>query len=142
MSVNDEPINARPLRAATHTYAGGWRGALLQSVVGQTATIRVLAEAHIVRVFSGALSDVPTTARAIGDPLVVRLTGSGLADYSLAEIRGSTFARADAPRDQAGAVARGEYRYGIVPPDITGESKFIDWDAQDRRNASRQQTGG
>lgn len=135
-----ENLLPRPLRRHVKVYdspAGDkWRGAYVQSIVGGTATIGVLAEASFVRTFTGPLTDVPVGAQSIGAPLVVRLTGAP--PYVLAEIQASSFDGADGPPSNvAAAIAAGKVFYGIVPRSITGESEVIDWAAEDKRTAAR-----
>jgi hypothetical protein len=47
--------------------------------------------------------------------------------YSIQEIRGSRFGNGGPGTDQAGAIARGQYHFGVVPRSITGEPEEYDW---------------
>src|SRR3954464_11410536 len=68
-----------------------WRGALVTSFGGGTATLSVLVEAGFVRTFTGPSSDLPAGAGAVGEAVCVRVIGAGALTYSLAEIRASEF---------------------------------------------------
>jgi hypothetical protein len=96
-----------------------YRGGQIQSIVGGTTTIKLLAEANIVRTKTCATSLVPADAQSIGCPVCCRLTGPDADNYVIAEVLGSTFA--DPPLNNAASVAKGEFRPGIVPRSLTGE---------------------
>jgi hypothetical protein len=126
---------ARPLRNDTHVYDAGdthWRGAQLREVnIGaQTATVRIVLEPHIIGDRTIALLLLPADARAIGDPLVVRLTGNNPADFAVAEVRGSRFAGVTGPgTDQAGSVARELFFPGVITKrEDPSRTRYLDGD--------------
>jgi hypothetical protein len=84
-----------------------WRGAVINSIVGGTITVSMLAEAHMVRTKTCSTALVPADAQVIGCPIACRVTGTGADDYTIAEVVGS-YARPGSP-------------YGVIPRSITGE---------------------
>ena len=124
---------SRPLRPHRTTFDSDrerWRGAQVISIDGETAQLRMQAEAHIVRDRFVDVALLPDGARqAIGDALACRVTGTCADDYVIVEILGTHFGgRSHGPgTDQAGSVARGDFHPGVIPRSITGESNFYDW---------------
>jgi hypothetical protein len=97
-----------------------WRGGQINSL-GATATIKLHAEANIVRTYSGVSNSLLPSGVIVGDAVMCRVTGSY--PYTIAEIRASRFAPG-APSDQAGGVARGEFWPGIVPYELSNEKGY------------------
>jgi hypothetical protein len=107
----------RALRPDTHVFDSPdgtirWRGARINSITGGTALIELHLEQHIIGTRTISTSLLPAGA-IVGNPLVVRVTGTGASDYVIAEARGSRFGNG-APSDQAGAVARGQFWPGVI----------------------------
>jgi hypothetical protein len=118
------PPVARALRPHTHVLHD-WRGGQVWHIDGDTATIRLQAEAHIVRDKTVARALMPPGA-IVGDACVCRVSGTGADDYTLMEVRPSIFAGGGPGSDQAGAVARGEFHPGVVTPNEGAEWGFYD----------------
>jgi hypothetical protein len=97
--------------------AASWRGGQLLSSGGGTSTVRLQAEAHIIRTVTCATSLIPVDAQAIGTPLACRVS---LSDYSILEVVGS-FSPDPGPRNDAADIAKGIFHVGAVPRSITGE---------------------
>ena len=134
------PPVARALRPHVYEWRTGtahWRGALITSLSGSEASVRVFPEASFGRTFVGPLEDVPVGARTLGAPVCVRVSGSTAATWTLQEIRESHFERG-APSAPA-AILDGQF-YGVVPRSVTQQSEYLDWDAADAQNATREQT--
>jgi len=110
------------LRPDKHV-SGPWRGGQVWTLDGATSTIKLLAEAHIVRMKTVTTSLIPVDAQSIGCPVACRVDGDGADTYTIAEVVGSAFG-ADAPRDNARSVAAGTFSPGIIPRHIHGEPRL------------------
>ena len=108
----------KSLKPPRHVW-NDWRGGQIRSI-GATATIRMHAEANVVRDYTG-ISLALVTGLTVGDPVRCRVSGGY--PYSIAEV---VFSRAvpSAPSDQAASVARGEYHPGIIEYSFTNEDDF------------------
>jgi len=94
----------RSLRPDRFVYDGAdlWRGGQVWAIAGGTSTIRLLAEANMVRDKSVATSLIPAGAQTVGCPVCCRVTGGGAETYTIVEIIGSSFGPQDGPRDKRG----------------------------------------
>jgi hypothetical protein len=118
----------RALRPDVVVYDSGdthWRGGVV-TAVGATVTIRYLGEASLVKTANVSLAVAGT--RTVGAPVVVRVTGSS-PNWTIAEVRDGWWGGAGPGTDEAGAIARGEYHYSVVPRAITNEPEEYPWTA-------------
>lgn len=95
---------------------GDWRGGRIIAVDGATLTVRLRAEANVERDYTIAKALYPNGI--VNDPIVARISnaGSALADYIMAEVRGTTFL-GGAEHTEA------HPNIGHVPYWLTGESE-------------------
>jgi hypothetical protein len=110
----------RPDRFVLDLPTAAWRGAQITSIVGGTTTVKMLAEANIIRTLTCATSLIPAGAQSVGCPIACRVTGGGADSYVIAEVIGSSFGP-DAPTNNAASVAAGRFSPGIIPRDLTQE---------------------
>src|SRR5262245_28264245 len=110
----------RPDRLLVDRGSDHYRGGQVWAINGATSTIRLQAEASYVRDISVSTSLIPAGAQSVGCPVYCKVTtAGGINAYVITEITGSAFPGGVAPRDNAAAVARGEFYPGVVPREVT-----------------------
>jgi hypothetical protein len=106
-------MRIRSLRPDKHVHQD-WRGGQITQIAGGTTTIKLMAEANMVRTKTCATSLVPVDAQSVRCPVACRVTGTGADDYVIVEVIGSSFGANGAPRS-------GDWAPGIIPRSITLE---------------------
>jgi Probable zinc-ribbon domain len=101
-----------------------WRGGVVWSLDGATSTIKLHLAQHMIGTRTVATSLIPGDARTVGNPIACRVEGDGASSYVIIEIIGS-HAGGVAVSDEAAAVARGEFRSGVIPRSITKEPRVL-----------------
>jgi hypothetical protein len=102
------------------TWAADWRGGQIWSISGGTVTIRLMAEAHLVRDYFVASALAPGVI--VGDAVACRVSGTS-PNYTITDVRAARFA-GSGPVDQAASVAVGTFTPGHVDYGLTSESEY------------------
>jgi hypothetical protein len=113
----------RPDRVVFDAGSTHWRGAVLIGIDGDTATLRVRAEASLWKTLTCAASLLPAGVEK-GHPLAVRVTNT--ATHTIAAVIGTTWPGRSGPVDEAAAVdaalaGLAPWYAGAVPRSITHE---------------------
>jgi hypothetical protein len=101
-----------------------YRGGVVTGV-GASVTIRFLAEQFLVKTANVAPAVAGT--RAVGQPVCVQVTGVEQNAHTIVAVLDSHWANSGPGSDEAGAVQRGQFHYGVVPRHLTGEREEYDW---------------